>query len=166
MSHFNVTLVDEPWLVTDKLVEVVQIAQLLRYIVEAHEPALVALLRDKLGLLLIHQVVAVVARGGHDGYVVARLVRQRALIVHQMAVESRKLVEEIRVEAHHPDHVVHVALMCIRLRINPLHLFLFTTQFTTPFIRLESTQNFKLTISFVAVMFWSFLITLRKKILI
>ena len=116
-------LVDEPWLVTDELVEVVQIAQLLRYIVEAHEPALVALLRYELRLLLIHQVVAVVARGRHDGYVVARLVRQRALIVHQMAVESHKLVEEIRVKAHHTDHVVHVALMCICLCINPLHLF-------------------------------------------
>ena len=102
-------MVDEPRLVTQELVELVEIAQLLRYDREAAaEPVLRAILHDELLLLLIDQVDAFVPCGGHDGQVVARIERQSALTVHQVVVEVEELFEKVGMKTHDFDDVAVV----------------------------------------------------------
>lgn len=96
----------QPGPVREDLVDVVDGAQLGRDELEPVQPLHVAALGHELLLVQAHQVVAVVARGRHDGQVVARRERQRPVIVHQIAVRLDVVLEILRVVANHLRHVV------------------------------------------------------------
>ena len=107
------SVIDEPRLVTQELVELAQVLELLRYAREAVlEPRLLAVLRDELALLLLDEIDALVTRRRHYGDVVTRVVRQRAMLtVHEIVVQVDELLHELRMEAHHAQHVVDLALL-------------------------------------------------------
>ena len=62
----DVLFVDEPGLVAEELVDLVEVFEFGGYVVEAHEPVLLAVRRRELLLLLLDKVDAFVARGGHE----------------------------------------------------------------------------------------------------
>ena len=55
------------------------------------------------------------ARGGHDGDVVARVVGERALAVHQIVVEAHELAQERGMKAEYADEVVHAAVVHVHV---------------------------------------------------
>ena len=70
-NHLDMGAVNEPWLMTHELVELAEIAQLDRYVVEAEQPLLLTMSRSKeFALLLFYQIGAFVTRSRHDSDVV------------------------------------------------------------------------------------------------
>jgi hypothetical protein len=103
----------------EDLVDVVDGSQLLGDKVDAAEPLHVATLRDELLLVQADEVVALVASGGHDGQVVARRERQRAIVVHQISVRLDVVLEVLRVVADHfRDMIVDIQVSVhVELRV-------------------------------------------------
>ena len=62
----DVLFVDEPGLVAEQFVDLVEVFEFLGYVVEAHEPVFLAVRRQELFLLLLDEIDAFVARGGHE----------------------------------------------------------------------------------------------------
>lgn len=128
-SYFNVSLIDQPRLVTDKLIEFTQVFQLLWYVCQTEQPGLLTLLWNELGLLLIHQVEALVPRRCHDRNVMSQLIGQCALRIHQIVVELDVLIEKIGMEGHDTDHIVYMTVVSIVLCEDLLDCFVIIDDF-------------------------------------